>query len=213
MKYGELPKIIGEYRLYSDEMFFYQYLPIKLQGDNQPKMEDRLMFCSEMIGAICCDFIGEFGLNAYIDSYIYLTAKRLFQSPGCPFNRPGWHSDGFMTSDINYIWYDTGATVFNTSDFNISQDDFFSLSEMESQAMPINNITFPDNKVLRLNQYCIHQCGEVERAGIRTFIKVSFSGDKYDLSGNSHNHLFDYKWEMKKRKMHRNIPQSKISRS
>ena len=41
----------------------------------------------------------------------------------------------------------------------------------------------------------------------RTFFKLSFSKDKYDLKGNSHNYLFDYNWEMRERKENRNIPQ------
>lgn len=43
---------------------------------------------------------------------------------------------------------------------------------------------------------------------MRAFLKVSFSKDKYDLLGNSHNYLMDYNWEMKARKEDRNIPQS-----
>jgi hypothetical protein len=46
---------------------------------------------------------------------------------------------------------------------------------------------------------------------MRTFVKVSFSYDKYDLVGNSHNYLLNYAWEMKERKDDRNIPQSKLN--
>jgi len=45
---------------------------------------------------------------------------------------------------------------------------------------------------------------------MRTFVKISFSKDKYDLIGNSHNYEMDYKWDMKERKEERNIPQTAL---
>lgn len=88
MKYGELPKALGLHEVDCKEMFFYQYLPIKLIGDAKPITEDRLKCFDTIIGAICCDFIGEYGLNKYINSYAYLTAKNMFVTPGCSYNRP-----------------------------------------------------------------------------------------------------------------------------
>lgn len=208
--YGALPCNIGSIDIETEEMFFYQYLPIKLPGIVNPVLEERLKCFDKMIGKICCDFIGEYGLNAYMDCYVYLTAKRLFQTPECGFNRPGYHSDGFLTSDINYIWYDSQPTVFNTSSFQLSSDDTVSLTEMEVQALPENEFCFPVKSILRLNQFNIHRTAPNIEPGIRTFAKVSFSGDKYDLKGNSHNYLLEYNWEMKNRKIDRNIPQSII---
>jgi hypothetical protein len=207
MKYGELPKVIKQLDIHSDEMFFYQYLLIKLSGEYSPVVEPRLNFAAPLIGTVCCDYIAEYGLNAFMDCYVYITAKRLFQKEECPFNRPGYHSDGFMTNDINYIWYDSSPTVFNSSDFSISQDDSLSLSEMEQQALPVNEVTYPINTILRLNQYCIHKTAEYVKPGIRTFIKISISPDKYDLKGNSINPLLNYNWEMRERQVERNIPQ------
>ena len=40
----------------------------------------------------------------------------------------------------------------------------------------------------------------------RTFIKVSFSDQKYNLKGNTHNYLFDYEWDMIDRSVSRNDP-------
>lgn len=210
MRYGDLPCNIGIIEVETDEMFFYQYLPIKLPGMVNPVHEDRLKCFDQIIGKVCCDFIGEYGLNAYMDSYTYLTAKRLFQTTICGFNRPGYHSDGFLTNDINYIWCDSQPTVFNTSNFNITKDDTVSLIEMETQALSENEFCFPVKSVLRLNQFNIHKVATNVQPGIRTFLKISFSGDRYDLKGNSHNYLLDYNWEMKDRKIERNIPQSTI---
>lgn len=212
MNYGSLPAHLGYFENHTDEMFFYQYLPIKFVGNHNPIYENRLKCFDKLIGKICCDFIGEFGLNAYMDSNVYLTAKRLFVTPECGYNRPGYHSDGFGTSDINYIWSDRFPTIFNTSKFVLSENDILSLEEMDKQAKKQNEIHFFDNSILRLNQYNIHKCGEVTETTIRTFVKVSFSGDKYDLKGNSHNYKLNYNWEMKDRKLERNIPQSNINK-
>ncbi len=208
MKYGDKPKILGNYSIDIIEMFFYQYLPIKLPEETQPIYEQRLNIFDKIIGAICCDFIGEFGLDNYVSSYIYLTAKNLYQTQNCSFNRPGYHSDGFMTNDINYIWCNKNPTVFNSSDFNITQDDTISLLEMEQQGLKENEFTYPEDCLLRLNQYNIHKVAESQNEGVRAFLKVSFSKDKYDLKGNSHNYLLNYNWQMKDRKPERNIPQT-----
>ena len=208
--YGQLPKQLGSYTVECKEMMFYQYLPIKLTGNHMPIYEDRLKCYDDIIGAICCDFIGTYGLDRFCGSYVYLTAKHLYQSAGCSFNRPGWHSDGFMTDDINYIWYDKDPTIFNSTEFNLRMNDIDSIEDMHSQVIVGKNVEYPVNTILRLDQYNIHRVGKIT-PGLRNFLKVSFSKDKYDLTGNSHNYLLDYKWEMKPRKEHRNIPQSRTT--
>jgi hypothetical protein len=208
MKYGELPKQLGLYEADAKEMMFYQYLPIKMLGETQPIYEQRLKCFDALIGAICCDYIGEFGLDNYVDSYVYLTAKYMYQMPKCSFNRMGYHSDGFMTDDINYVWCDKFPTIFNNAEFNLTQDDAISLREMEEQAKQWNETWYAENMLLRLNQFNIHRVAEVKEGCMRTFLKVSISKDKYDLIGNSHNYLIDYNWQMKQRKSERNIPQT-----
>lgn len=209
--YGQLPKQLGIYLVDCKEMMFYQYLPIKFVEQTTPNAEERLKCFNEIIGVACCDFIGTYGLDRYVSSYVYLTAKHMFQQKHCSYNRPGYHSDGFMTEDINYIWSNRYGTVFNTSEFILTMDDSGSLLEMEQQAMSENEIVYPDNTLLRLNQYNIHKVADIDVPGMRTFIKLSFSKDKYDLIGNSHNYLFDYNWDMKERKDQRNIPQTIVT--
>lgn len=210
MIYGELPKELGVIKVDCREMMFYQYLPIKLKGEVQPIVEKRLSCFNDLIGAVCCDYIGEFGLDNYVDSYVYLTAKYRYQIPGCSFNRLGWHSDGFLTEDINYIWCDKNPTVFNKSQFNLTLDDVISMKEMDEQALLENDVTYLENQILRLNQFNIHRVADVLEGGFRTFVKVSMSKDKYNLVGNSHNYELDYDWKMVERKESRNIPQVKI---
>lgn len=210
MRYGQLPKALGIFEVECKEMMFYQYLPIKMPNETQPIYEPRLKCFDKLIGAICCDFIGEFGLDNYVNSYVYLTAKFLYQIPNCSFNRMGWHSDGFLTDDINYVWCDKYPTIFNDSDFKLTLDDAISMVEMKKQASAFNDVTYKENELLRLNQFNIHKVANVTDGGMRAFLKVSISKDKYDLIGNSHNYLMDYHWQMKERKQERNIPQSVV---
>mgnify|MGYP001578780170 CR=1 FL=1 len=202
--YGLDPKVIGEIKLHVVEMMFYQYLPIKFPGMENPKFEDRLKCFNQLLGKVCCDYIGDFGLDAYVNSYIYLTAKRLWQDK-VPFNRSGYHSDSFGSNDQNYIWYDCQPTIFNSSQFDLCKDDEISLKQMEEQAKPENEYFYPSYTILRLDEYCIHKVGKMIE-GMRTFVKISFSKDKYDLEGNSHNYLIDYDWVMRPRKVSRNTP-------
>lgn len=207
MEYGLLPKQLGIFEVDCDEMFFYQYLPIKMPNQTNVLYEKRLYCFNKIVGVSCCDFIGEFGLNNYVESYVYLTAKRLYQSDNNKFNREGWHSDGFLTNDINYIWSDKFPTTFNKSKFNLTKDDKLSILEMQQQAQKINDVFYNENELLRLNQYNIHRVSNIDEPAIRTFLKISISKDKYDLKGNSHNYLLDYKWQMRERNNYRNIPQ------
>ena len=207
MKYGQLPKYLDLHEVEISEMMFYQYLPIKLPNMVEPVIEERLKPFEKLIGVSLCDYVADFGLKRFHQSYVYLTAKYLYEKEGCSFNRKGYHSDGFLTDDINYIWSDCKPTVFNTTDFDLTLDDKISLAEMDIQADEEKITTYPNNSLLRLDQYAIHRCSGVESEGMRCFVKISVSKDKYDLKGNSINRLLDYNWDYRERKKERNIPQ------
>jgi hypothetical protein len=207
--YGDPPVSLGVRPAECSEFMFYQYLPIKLAGvvGIQGSAEPRLQCFDSLIGAACCDYVGFRGLDEFVRSYIYVTAKYGWNRPTALQNRPGWHSDGFMTDDINYIWSDRTPTEFNTSAFRLTMDDDVSMEEMRAQAEHRNNLVHAPMTLLRLDQYCIHRPAEPMNVELRTFLKVSFSRDKYDLAGNSHNYLLDYTWPMRERSLARNIPQ------
>lgn len=214
-EYGQLPVEIDNIPIKCNEIMCYQYMPIKLA--NKPCMtgyvENRLWVFNDLIVKAITDYISKFGEDNYNKSYIYLTVKHRYQSKESPLNRLGYHSDGFGTDDINYIWYDKNPTIFNSTHFRLSNDHNKSLQEMEYQALKWLEKSYPVNTLLRLNQYCIHKVNDsvnIEE-GMRTFVKVSFSKDKYDLIGNTHNYKLDYNWDMKPRNKDRNVPQSIIS--
>jgi hypothetical protein len=68
-------------------------------------------------------------------------------------------------------------------------------------------VTYPVGRMLKLNPYVIHDTPMIPApGGMRSFFKISVSNQRYNLRGNSHNHLFDYEWEMVDREALRNQP-------
>lgn len=217
-KYGSKPKILGEFKdIKCQEMMFYMYMPIKMAMTDRivpsyydphfyPYVEDlrydkRLDVFRPLIDAV----VKYEGINI-IDSYVYITAKHTFVSEHNAPNRPGWHSDGYLTDDLNYIFYDKFPTEICIQDFNLTPDHTISLKEMEEQVKEENIITYEPYTLIRLDQYNIHRVPLIKESGMRTFVKITVSKEKYNLIGNTHNHFFDYNWDMKKRDVDRNHP-------
>lgn len=68
-------------------------------------------------------------------------------------------------------------------------------------------VTYGDRVLMRLDSSVIHKASEIPApGGNRSSIKVSFSNERWNLSGNSHTYLFDYKWQMFGRAPIRNDP-------
>lgn len=198
MIYGNAPTLIKSIEVNSDELMFVQYLPIKMKGSTDVRIPDNLLIFSEIITEVMKE--------VQLDEYVYITAKHFYVNADSLGNRAGWHSDGFGTPDINYIWSDNSPTEFCVQPFSISSDCLVSMQEMEEQAKKENVLTYPCNSLLRLDSSVIHRVNPKPDEGFRTFVKVSISQEKYNLIGNAHNPLFDYNWDMQKRKPYRNHP-------
>lgn len=204
MKYGKKPDVIGTFEIECKEMMFHMYLPIKMIDGLWIKIPDSLSVFKPLIEAVL-----ENEMKHIESRYIYITAKHIYATPDNVGNRAGYHSDGFGTDDINYIWTNKYPTVFCIQDFNISDDCALSMQQMEEQAKTENEITYPENTLLKLDQGVIHRTPTITEGGMRTFVKISVSKDKYNLIGNAKNHLFDYNWEMYDRSEVRNHPSTK----
>lgn len=207
VRYGDAPKTLGRYNLEFGEYMHYMYLPIRMPGASTYdfRIPKNLEFAEELVSKIVGEERFSYG-NQW--DYVYLTARRGFATPGNPLNRPGWHADGFGTSDINYVWTDRYPTLFAVQEFQgINEDHVESIKAFEDQIQKDKIVTFPDKVVLRLDPSVIHAAPEIPApGGERSFFKISFSNDKYNLAGNSHNYEFDYYWEMYKRDEVRNDP-------
>lgn len=204
--YGAPPVDLGLIDLSPVEMMFWLYCPIKLPGMMSVSAPDNLKQFSRLWVKAAQDCVDQ-----WKDSYVYITAKRMFTAPHSPGNRPGWHSDGFLTDDLNYIWCDANPTVFfegGDQRFAFTQDHLRSLGEMDDLCQPARLCwsTYPVKHLLRLDQTVLHKVATDISPGIRTFVKVSISRHRYALRGNSINHELAPDWMYQDRQAERNCP-------
>jgi hypothetical protein len=222
--YGESPVTIAPLELPEwEEFMHYLYLPVRIprwdDGNKRRRvwaLPPRLGFLKEAIDWAFKDAL--FSTPHLDDPYVYVTARRGFATPGNPLNRPGWHCDDFGGTDVNYIWTDRFPTrwISAMSDLlQMPEDDADSMVYMQDVAvsaeMSNNDVLFMDdmpvNTLMRLSPYVIHDTPIIEEpGGMRSFFKISVSTHRYDLIGNSHNHMFDYDWPMVSREEMRNKP-------
>ncbi len=199
MNYGETPEVVGEFVTPNSEMIFVLYMPIRLAGNMDVCIPEHLQDYAPLVD-MALQYEGERGDGRYI----YLTIKSLFVQKGCVGGRLGWHTDGFGTTDVNYIWADKDPTEFCIQPFDLSDDHQLSMVQMEQQARAENIVTYGACNVLRLDARHVHRCPENPKAGYRAFARVSFSDDKYDMIGNARNYGLDYNWIMHPRGAVRN---------
>lgn len=200
------PKVVRVIGVDVEEYFSYTYFPVKTINSTEIVLEPRLNIFRQMIGAACCDFISIKGLEEFFNSYVYITAKHKYQRSGKGFNRQGWHTDGFGTKDINYIWCNKQPTVFNSGVYEVSNDDKKSMADFDLLVDENLNYNLGINKLIRLDDSVLHKVGEIEE-GNRCFVKISISRDKYDLKGNSINYNLALGWDYRDRCKERNVPQ------
>lgn len=205
MIYGELPQDLGIMEMPTKEMLFWLYCPVSIPGRSFI-LPDNLIQFGDML-----DAIWDHEADLCRESYIYLTAKTLFIPPGATPNRPGWHADGFGTEDINYIWYDRCPTEFLEGSFTLPEDDKASMEAMEFEAVDKMPVTYPDRHLLRLTPRVVHRVNPDCPPGMRTFLKVSISKDRYNLEGNSVNHHLHDQWPSLPRMSGRNQPALEIA--
>lgn len=209
MNAATLPTVLAQFSATAlVEFCFYQDMLIKLP-DGGWIVESRLQPLSGLIGLTVGDFFATFGHREYAARHIYLTVKRLPQQAGIPINRPGWHCDGFRTDDITYIWSDNTPTEFSTAPFDLLGDEHSSMVRMEEQAKLGQKYAYPDGRLIRMDAACVHRPGLPTQTGVRTFVKVSFSRDRFNLEGNAINPLLNPGWKMRPRGAERNVPQER----
>ena len=121
MKYGGEPKIISNQPIDCKEMLFYMYLPIAFPKFSMDFFEIRLPKRLEVFRPLveaAIEHEKTVSKTPLSDGFIYLTAKHIFATPDNVGNRAGYHSDGFGTDDINYIWANEYPTIFCIQDFD-----------------------------------------------------------------------------------------------
>ncbi len=215
--YGKPPVSLGSFTPEWEEFMHYLYLPVRMPGSDF-RLPPNLDFMRAALWRAVSDcWVASVHPNRWLP-YVYVSAVRGFATPGNPLNRPGWHCDDFGGEDINYIWSDRYPTRFlqlaegSGVKLGIPADDQESMTAFDwlaanaSKSYPELSIeTYPDSTILRLDPYVIHTTPVIPApGGMRSFFKISLSEHRYNLRGNSHNHLFDYDWPMHDRAVVRN---------
>lgn len=201
--YGDLPIDLGRVDLDCFEMMFWLYLPVKLPY-SKVIVPDTLKKYEILLDMVRDD------LGDWEDKYVYMTAKTLWVNPDNTGNRAGWHSDGFLTDDLNYLWYDKNPTKFfcnGDKRYVFTKDHVVSLVEMDRLCESSgHSITYPEKHLLKLDERVLHKVDTDIDAGVRTFIKISVSNHPYRMVGNSINHSLTGNWTKFERGSERNCP-------
>lgn len=209
--YEDIPQIIAK-NVEIKGMFgiYLLYMPISLMGSNYRHYPTTINEDVKKLVNLC---INDFDGNRYghhKNYYVYLSFETSYVKKGVPQKRPGWHCDGFKTEDTNYIWFSDFPTIFNPGPFLIDPTDHnISMTQFNQQVDESKSFTESSGQILKLSPRCVHKAAIPHRDGVRTFIKVSFSQDKYNLKGNTINPLLKYDWKFYDRQMVRNHPQYK----
>lgn len=202
--YGTAPIDLGLIDLDPKEMLFWLYCPIKLANSYNIYIPDNLLQFQPIVDAVMADV----DVSRWHRDYVYLTAKNVWTTPDNTAQRPGWHCDGFMTDDLNYIWQDREPTLFweEPELVELAQDHTESMHAMETFArlFPEKQRTYPLKHLLRLDQTVIHRVADFSGAGMRAFVKVSVSQHPFNLVGNSINHQLAPDWHYAHRSAERN---------
>lgn len=207
MKYPTEPINLGEFDVSLTEMMYYLYLPIKMAGHETIKLPDNVEQLKPLVNQVakyCSEQLG----RDYDKDYYYLSARKGWATPDNPLNRPGWHCDGFGTEDANFAYWIGHGTRFSRQEFKeISDSHILSLKQFEDQVEWDEVYSPPEKTLYYLSPRCVHTTPAMpSRGAMRQFIKISVSTQRYNLEDNSHNYLFDYKWEMQPRAAMRNDP-------
>ena len=210
---GAPPRVIGHIELSPVEMMAWLYCPIKLVGRMQAHVPANLRQFWPIITAVRDDI----DANRWRRSYVYITAKTLWVTPEAPGNRPGWHADGYGSTDLNYVWSDCNPTLFwepsCPMEYPEDHKDSMVLMTIDAESMPQYVRTYHDKTLLCMDETVIHNVAPCPKPGFRTFVKVSVSDHRYLLAGNSINHELAPDWRYEPRGIERNDPIAPIMKA
>lgn len=120
----------------------------------------------------------------------------------------GLHVDGFQgerhevkhATTRNYVVTTNGGTRFYPQRFVVADPARFNVFEgFDLQAQEDCVVIAQESVVHFMDTYCVHESGLASRAGLRTFLRVTFDMKEFDRLGNTRNTMLDYEWDMVER--------------
>lgn len=188
---------------------YYLYLPVKMRDTSDVRIPENVKGLWPLIEE-AMTVAARSNRDIHAD-YVYLSARKGWATPDNPLNRPGWHSDGFGTEDLNFVWWRGTGTRFAIGDFGIVPEDHItSLEHFERIAQHSGKVKivedYPERCLYEIDPYVVHATPNMTSSAWRQYVKVSISTERYNLENNSHNYLFEYDWPLYSRSVIRNDP-------
>lgn len=195
-----------------DEFMFVQDMPISLPGGGVV-LPNNLKFAAPFVERVR-EYLSASKPAGWLDErYFYLCAKHTLVGKDSQQTRPGWHTDGFGTDDLSFLWADCLATTFLYQAMRVNVDsDIGSMVLMKTEAKDANARQGYDQTIYGMDDTVIH-APTINTTGeprARRFLKLSVSRYPYDLAGNARNPLLQTPWQPnRKRVAHRNNPENR----
>lgn len=188
-----------------DGQFHYVlYMPVKMRESAEICLPQHLKAFGKLLKSVV-DTELLLRQRSLWDEYIYLTVKCFPVEGENVGNRHGWHIDGYGTDDVNWIFSNHGCTQMLNAEVDLSEDHAQCLRELAIEgAVNLNRLELELNTLHRLDSTIIHRPPMEVKAGVRTFVKISFSKHQYNLIGNAINPDMDYNWTYHERAVSRN---------
>ena len=122
--------------------------------------------------------------------YLYLTVKKGHVQPYTTSMRSGFHVDGFLSNDRNWVFSDSIPTQIAVGQFSVDADYEKSLEQFRDQAYGKECEYLKPHHLYYLDRECVHapslnSSGEVV---VRTFIKLVASPNLFNGIGNAWNY-------------------------
>lgn len=142
----------------------------------------------------------------------YMTVDCKYVVPDEQQRHGGLHVDGFQGARIdpknkitrNYVMTTNGGTRFYPQPFIVVDETQFNVFQgFDLQAQ--DYIIAQENKAYFMDAYTVHESGIADRAGLRTFLRLTYDVKQFDRFGNTHNSMLDYDWEMVARNIHEQV--------
>ncbi|ADG59958.1 hypothetical protein Acj9p058 [Acinetobacter phage Acj9] len=137
--------------------------------------------------------VHELNEQLYNDDWLYncyLTLKHEYVNPSSTGTRPGWHIDGFMSDQKNFIWSDCLPTQVALGDFKLSLHHDLSLHEMERDVRGRPIVQLASKMMYELDQEVVHApvVNETSSPILRTFLKLTYTKDEFNCARNAWNY-------------------------
>lgn len=185
-------------------------MPIRLAGQEGYALPEEWKALEPLITQIAAT---EHAHNTnWTDYNTYITVDCKDVQPGEQQRHGGLHVDGFQGERIeektkitrNYVVTTNGGTRFYPQRFIVADPAKFNVFQgFDLQAESF--IIAQEGVVHFMDAYCVHESGIVDRAGMRTFLRVTYDLKKFDRLGNTHNSMLDYDWDMVARSVHETL--------